>query len=162
MVTSEFYARVTVLRAPCGRIAGFPKANKHPACRWLRSSSHNIPDQGCYVMQSLYRIFRALAMTRHGGCAHKSAHARANGMSRRRRTFAEPVRMQVCERPRQSVRQSRWPYLSLRIWMSTLTTPGIATRFPHTRQPAISHTRDPRPAGLQQPGRWQDRRRAEL
>lgn len=59
MVTGEFYARVTTGSITPAPAAVKPPWDKRPACRWLRSSSYNFPDQRDVVIKSLYKNFTA-------------------------------------------------------------------------------------------------------
>ncbi|RDH78346.1 hypothetical protein DVS77_10630 [Mycolicibacterium moriokaense] len=65
MVTGEFYARVTMCCVT--RCSMRPEAirDKRPACKWLRSSSHNSADQGMTVIKSLCRNLVSSRRRRH-------------------------------------------------------------------------------------------------
>ena len=57
MVTGEFYGRVTIRWVTKVTTRVNPLRDKRPACRWLRSSSYNFPDQRDAVMKSLSKNF---------------------------------------------------------------------------------------------------------
>src|SRR5258705_3583759 len=86
LVTGEFYARVTVSWVTPGLTGGAGMQNKRPACRWLRSSSHNSADQGSIVTKSLSKKF---TLRRRDDPA--SSVASLNRPRRRRRATSERV-----------------------------------------------------------------------
>lgn len=57
MVTGEFYGRVTIRWVTTRPARLKPLRDKRPACRRLRSSSYNFPDQRDAVMKSLSKNF---------------------------------------------------------------------------------------------------------
>lgn len=76
MVTGEFYGRVTIRWVTTAPARPKLLRDKRPACRWLRSSSYNFPDQRDAVMKSLSKN---LVFSTTPNAARNGAHERTPG-----------------------------------------------------------------------------------